>query len=114
MIVGMYTKRVPAIAAKVAMIFAFTVIILGYFIPPFSAYAGTVHRFHFIGMVFATAIAIMLLIGKLSPCETAWEHKHSGDVDLTAWPLAWPLGIGLVMFVLGIYLWFADLSVLNG
>jgi len=60
--------------------------------------------------VFVSLIALMLIIGRLSPREEAWQHRHSGDVELTPWPL----GFGLVVFVLGIYVWFADLSALNG
>ncbi len=114
MLVGMLTKRVPAMAAKIGLVVGFAAIALGYFVPALSKYVDAMHEFHFLGLVFGSLIALMLLIGKLSPRETAWEHKHSGDVDLTAWPLAWPLGIGLVVFVLAIYLWFADFSVLTG
>ena len=114
MLVGLLTKRVPSMAAKVGLIYGFVAIILGYFVPPFQTWASMIHEFHFIGAVFASAIVIMLVIGKLSPRDVAWEHKHSGDVELTPWPLAWPLGIGLVLFVLAIYLWFADFSIVTG
>jgi SSS family solute:Na+ symporter len=114
MLVGLLTTRVPAIGAKIGLEFGFTAIVLGYFVPPFKEYASLVHEFHFIGLVFASGITIMLIIGKLAPREQAWKQTPSGDVELTPWPFAWPLGIGLVVFVLAIYLWFADLSVLNG
>lgn len=114
MLIGLLTTRVPAMAAKVGLVFGFAAIVLGYFVPPFKGYASLVHEFHFIGIVFASSIAIMLIIGKIAPREHGWTQKPSGDVELTPWPWAWPLGIGLVVFVLAIYLWFADLSVLNG
>ena len=114
MLVGMLTKRVPAVAAKVGLIVGFSAIALGYFVPALSSYVNSMHEFHFLGLVFVSLIVLMLVIGQLSPREMEWEHRYSGDVDLTAWPLAWPLGIGLVAFVLAVYLWFADLSVLNG
>ncbi|MBC8354809.1 MAG: solute:sodium symporter family transporter [Planctomycetes bacterium] len=112
--VGMFTKRVPAVAAKVSLVVGFAAIALGYFVPFLAEYVEVIHEFHFLGLVFVSLIALMLIISKLSPRETAWEHKHSGAVDLTAWPLAWPLGIGLVIFVLTIYSWFADFSILTG
>lgn len=112
MLIGMFTKRVPAIAAKVGLVFGFAAIALGYFVPALAGYVAAMHEFHFLGLVFVSLIGLMLIIGRLSPREEAWQHKHSGDVELTPWPLAWPLGIGLVVFVLGIYVWFADLSIL--
>ncbi|MEO8494325.1 MAG: solute:sodium symporter family transporter [Planctomycetota bacterium] len=114
MLVGMITKRVPALAAKVGLVVGFAVIALGYFVPAFATYVTALHEFHFLGVVFVSLIALMLIIGQLAPRESAWEHKYSGDVELTPWPLAWPVGIGLVLFVLAIYLWFADFSILNG
>lgn len=114
MLIGMLTKRVPALAANIALIAGFVAIVLGYFVPPFTGWVAAMHEFHFLGLVFAILIGTMLIIGKLQPTATAWEHKHSGDVDLTPWPLAKPFGIGLAVVVLVLYLSFADFSVLQG
>ena len=72
-----------------------------------------IQGFHFIGLVFAGLVAMMLAIGSVSPRSEPWEHQHSGDVDITPWSMAWPLAIVLVLLVLGIYWWFADFSVLR-
>lgn len=163
-VVGMTTKRVPAIAAKTALVVGLLAIASGYFIPigekldevtknvPMAqlaeaeadgfaqvegaeamAYAGVdwvsvtktktvsktiagdlVHDFHFLGIVFWSLIGLMLLIGLVAPRAEAWIHRHSGDVDITPWSLAWPFAILLVILVLTIYWYFADFSVLNG
>ena len=42
--------------------------------------------------------------------QEAYEQVDVGAVDLTPWPYAKPVGIGLIVFVLAIYAWFADLS----
>ncbi len=112
MLVGMLSKQVPAIAAKAALVVGFTVISLCYFVSPFIEIAEKIHGFHFLGVVFVSLVLLMLLIGKLNPRETPWEQKYSGDVDLTPWVFAKPLGVGLVVFVLGIYIYFADFSIL--
>lgn len=113
MLVGQLTKNVPAIAAKIGLCVSFVAICLGYFYKPVNAVVSQIHEFHFIGAVFAGTVLIMLLIGKLKPRETPWEQQYSGDVDLTPWPLAKPLGLALIAIVLSIYIYFADLSILS-
>jgi SSS family solute:Na+ symporter len=70
------------------------------------------HEFHFLGAVFALLLAIMALSRWIKPMDQPWEHRHSGDVDLTPWQWAKPMGIGLAVAVLLLYMAFADTSVL--
>ena len=116
-LIGMLTKSVPALAANSALVSGFAAIAVGYFVPGVSDKIGDgdgqLHEFHFLGAVFASLIALMLLVGKVNPRETPWVHQHSGDVDLTPWPLAKPVGFALVAFVLSVYVYFADFSVLK-
>ncbi len=107
MLIGLFTKRVPAIAANAALILGFAAISLGYFVPAFAEYVNAMHEFHFLGAVFAALIGLMLLIGVLDPMPKPWVHKDVKAVDLTPWPYALPVGAGLVLFVLGLYLFFA-------
>lgn len=53
------------------------------------------------------------VMSKVSPLPQDWEHKYSGDVDLTPWKWAKPVAIGIVVFVVFIYFSFADFSVLK-
>ncbi|MCC9606937.1 solute:sodium symporter family transporter [Blastopirellula sp. JC732] len=113
-LIGLTTKRVPAIAANIALVVGFVAIATGYFWPDFAAFFkdNNFRTFHFLGIVFASLIAIMLIIGQIKPMAVPYEAKDSGEVDMTSWPLAWPIGIGLVLTVLAIYAYFADFSVL--
>ncbi|MBI1310456.1 solute:sodium symporter family transporter [bacterium] len=114
MLIGLLTRRVPAAAANVALIVGFAAISVGYFVPVVSKWlADHIHDFHFLGAVFAALIVLMLLIGQISPRETPWEQQDAGAVDLTPWPLAKPCGAALVLFVLGLYVYFADTSILG-
>jgi len=70
------------------------------------------HVFHFQGLVFAMMIVLMLLMGAIAPRPEPWVHEHSGDVDLTPWKGAKPVGLVLVVLVLAIYAAFADFSAL--
>lgn len=117
-LVGLLTKRVPQKAANIGLIFAFVTIITVYFIPGCNITDSSksyfvMNNFHFIGSVLLVSIALMLLIGKISPLEKAWVHTYSGHIDLTPWKFAKPVGLILVLIVLGIYFAFADGSVIG-
>lgn len=111
MLVGLLSKRVPAVAANVALIAGFVLIALGYFVSPFDKWVEAVHEFHFLGIVFVTLILTMLLISKLNPRESDYVQQDTGEVDLTPWKWAKPMGIILALIVLAFYLAFADFSV---
>ena len=87
-------------------------LILGYFVPPFTGLAQKVHDFHFLGLVFGALMLFQFIMSKAKPLPQDWEHTHSGDVDLTPWKYAKPVGIGIVVFVLVLYFSMADFSVL--
>ncbi len=111
-VIGMTTRRVPAIAATTALISGLTIIAFGYFVPPFNQILDFVHNFHFVAIVFAFLIAWMLLIGAILPRETEWIHEDANVVDMTPWKHAGLCAAILVLCVLTIYAIFADLSVL--
>ncbi len=110
-LVGMLSKRVPASAAKLALIVGFAVIALGYFV--FDELVDRVHEFHFLGIVFVSLVVLMLVIGKISPRAEDYVQQDSKAVDLTPWAWAKPAGFCLVLFVLSLYAYFADFSVLS-
>ncbi|MDV6320354.1 solute:sodium symporter family transporter [Chromohalobacter sp. HP20-39] len=106
-LVGLLTKRVPAIAAKVGLVAGCLLIAAGYFVPPFNKILDITSQYHFVAGVFVLLIAIMLIIGKLYPRETKWVHQDAEAVDLTPWKGAWPVGMVLVLCVIAIYAAFA-------
>ncbi len=112
-LVGMLARRVPPVAAKVALVGGILVIAAGYFLPPFSGWVGRINEFHFLGAVFVLLVATMLAIGAVRPLPTPWVQHDSGDLDLTPWRFAVPVGLALVAIVAAIYLFFADFSVLG-
>ena len=59
-------------------------------------------------------ILLMLVIGVVAPRATAWVQRDSGEVDLTPWRWAMPAGLVMILLVLGIYITFADTSILAG
>ncbi|WP_148254395.1 solute:sodium symporter family transporter [Aidingimonas lacisalsi] len=106
-LVGLLTKRVPAMGAKIGLIGGCLLIFAGYFIPPFTLLPAVMSEFHFVASIFVLMVLVMLLIGKLRPREVEWVHEDSGAVDLTPWKGAIPAGIILVVLVIAIYAAFA-------
>jgi len=111
-LVGMVTRRVPSIAAKIALIVGFTVLVCGNFVPPFTTIVASMHNFQFLGVVFAWLVILMLVIGELRPREEEFVQEDVGAVDMTPWSLAKPAGLLLIAIVFTIYVTFADFSVL--
>ncbi len=111
-LIGMLTRRVPPIAAKVGLVAGFAIIAIGYFVSPFKEIVASIHEFHFLGIVFSWLIILMLVIGEIAPCESEFVQKDVGAVDMTPWSLVKPAGWTLILIVFAIYITFADFSVL--
>ena len=112
-LVGMLSKRVPALAAKIGLVAGFGIIAIGYFVPPFDRIVASLHEFHFLGLVFSWLLILMLVIGEIKPRETEFEQEDIGAVDMTPWRMAKPVGLVLILIVFSIYIAFADFSVLG-
>lgn len=112
-LMGLINRRVPAMAANIALAGGFIIISLGYFVPVLNQVVARMHDFHFLGLVFAVLILFMLIMSKIRPLPAPWVHKHSGHVDLTPWKWAKPFGYGLVTVVLVIFVMLADTSVIG-
>lgn len=108
-VVGLLNRRVPALAGSVGLVLGVVLIALGYFLPeginPVTALG--IHEFHFLGIVFALLVAVMLVIGVLRPLSNAWELTSGNTIDMTPWKNAKWASLVLVLLVLGIYLAFA-------
>lgn len=112
-LIGMLTKRVSPIAAKIGLITGLVVIATGYFVPPFDKVVASMHEFYFLGTVFCWLLVLMLVIGEISPRETEFVQEDVRAVDMTPWRFAMPAGCVLIGIVLTIYVTLADFSVLQ-
>ncbi len=112
-LVGMLTRRVPPIAAKIALLAGFSIIACGYFVPAAASVVATMHDFHFLGLVFSYLVVMMLVIGEIWPMPDEWVQVDVRAVDMTPWIHARVASLVLVLLVLTIYMVFADISVLG-
>jgi SSS family solute:Na+ symporter len=107
---GMLFRRLGAGAANAALVAGCTLLVLGYFVAPFSEWAKQVHNYHFLGIVFAALMLFQFSMSRVAPRPDPWVQQSSGDVDLTPWRWARPIALGISLCVLVIYVLFADFS----
>jgi len=112
-LVGMLSRRVPPLAAKISLVVGFTAIAVGYFVSPFDKIVASLHDFHFLGLVFSWLVVLMLIIGEIKPRETEWVQQDVGAVDMTPFRYAKLSGLILIAIVILIYATFADFSSLD-
>ena len=113
-LLGITTKHVPAIAAKVGMIagmlfYAFFSFVNIKDVPTFFADgAGELHWLHGYFISFILAIAVMLLIGKIKPKSeeeiAISDERVPAPVDMTPWTNAKNVSIAIMATTVGIYI----------
>jgi len=108
-VVGLLARRVPSGAGTVGLLAGVVLIALGYFLPesinPVTQLG--IHEFHFLGIVFALLVGVMLLMGKLSPRAQEWVLETDTPIDMTPWKNAKWASLALVVVVVLIYIFFA-------
>ncbi|ULQ54717.1 solute:sodium symporter family transporter [Flavihumibacter fluvii] len=98
--VGILTRRVPALAAKMGLFFfivcyGFTQFVFGF----------GLHFLHMIAIIFVLTFLLMLAIGKWKPMPEAYEPMRRGSLDMVPWRNRhWVsvvlLGIVVLLFIL--------------
>lgn len=110
-LVGIFAKWVPPIAAKIVIIF--------HVITYYMLLWGTNHLFgiridisyiHIYGILFVIELAIMLIIGKLYPTEKPWTFSPSAQVDMKPWKYALSVSVILLGLMTGFYLVFSPIG----
>lgn len=107
-IVGLFTTRVPALGAKIVIVFH----VLAYGMLRFVLDdVVTLHFIHQYAVLFVIEIAIMLAVGKLAPRKEAYVPASNHAVDMTPWRFARPTAFTLFSCVVGLYLVFSPLGI---
>ena len=113
-LLGITTKHVPAIAAKVGMVVGMAMYAFFSFenlhnVPEFFADVnGDLHWLHGYFISFVFSVIVMLAIGKMKP-KTVEEialsdQREPAPVDMTPWSESKKVSIGIMSATLGIYL----------
>ena len=106
-LVGLLTRRVPALAAKVVIVFH--IIAYGLFQFSFKDLVP-IHFLHLYAILFAIEVLIMLVIGEWRPCVESPLRPRQAVVDLTPWTYAIPCAVTLMSCVAGLYVVFSPIG----
>lgn len=106
--VGLFTRRVPALGAKIAIIFHVLAYALLRFVFEDQV---TLHFIHQYAVLFVIEVGIMLACGAIAPRAEAWEFTRHEKVDMTGWRYAKPLAGTLLSCVVATYVLFSPLGV---
>ena len=110
-LVGLFTRHVPALGPKIVIFFHIIAYALLQFI--LNDYVN-IHFIHLYAILFFLEVGIMLLIGYLFPRETLWVFRKKDLVDLTPWKYAFPCAVSLLSCVVGVYLLFSPIGLVDG
>lgn len=128
-LIGVLTKRVPAIGAKIVLTLGVLMYLLSllFLEPYFRATAVETavqegitnpqslalieaqsypHYLHVMGILFVVNIIIMLIFGKLLPKKEVYVAEITEKVDTTSWKYVGIVGLFIVLLVLSTYLIF--------
>lgn len=105
-IVGYLTKRVPAIAAKIAILSGVILYTISQFVLAPMYGDDYPHFLHVMAILFVFNILVMLVIGKFYPRPTDYVQEHTKQVDITAWKYVKPVGLVIVLIVVFTYIYF--------
>ena len=113
-LLGILTKRIPAMAAKVGMITGmgayafFTFINIKDVLPFFANTDGDLHWLHGYFISFALSILVMVLLGYFYPKSDEEieisEKRDSAPVDMAPWKSAKKVSAGIIFMTMIIYL----------
>ncbi|WP_431214647.1 hypothetical protein ACQ86N_07660 [Puia sp. P3] len=99
------TKKTPAIAAKVGLVF----FVVSYMLTQFVFHTG-LHYLHVLAILFVVTVAGMLLIGRFYPMKEPFRVVNEGVATLSPWKQRyWYFGL-LILAMIAMFVVFSPLG----
>jgi SSS family solute:Na+ symporter len=110
-IVGLFTRHVPAVGPKLVIAFH----VLAYALLQF-VFKDTIniHFLHLYAILFVFEIGIMLFVGHRFPLTESWTYSSVAKIDMQPWVYAIPCAITLMSSVVALYLLFSTVGLVDG
>ena len=109
--VGLFTKQVPALGPK--LVIGFHVIAYGLLKFVFDDVV-TIHFLHLYAILFVIEVAIMLWVGMRYPRGEDWTYSSNHRVNMQPWRFAVPCAVTLFSSVIALYLLFSPVGLVGG
>ncbi|MFT9600709.1 sodium:solute symporter family transporter, partial [Mesobacillus sp.] len=111
LLVGIFTKRVPSLAAKVVIIFhVITYYMLVWGTQHLFDFVVPIHFIHIYAILFVVEVAIMVAIGIWKPRTTPYSFRSEAAVDMVPWKYSLPVSVVLLSLVAIIYVVFSPIG----
>ncbi|HAQ07550.1 MAG TPA: solute:sodium symporter family transporter [Bacillus bacterium] len=111
LLVGIFSKRIPALAAKAVIIFhVITYYMLVWGTQHLFDFSVPIHFIHIYAILFVTEVGIMIAIGIWKPRGTPYTFSSDARVNMVPWKYSLPLSVILLAFVAVIYVIFSPVG----
>ncbi|WP_368503183.1 solute:sodium symporter family transporter [Alkalihalophilus sp. As8PL] len=111
-LVGIISKRIPALGAKIAIIFhVITYYMLVWGLNQLFGITIEMNFIHISAILFVIEVGIMIVVGKIRPLETPYQFKPNPKVDMVPWKYAIPVTVILLSLVVAMYIVFSPIGV---
>ena len=105
-IIGIFSKRVPAIAPKIGLISHVVLYSISFFIPALKG----VHYLYILFALFVFNLVLQLVIGKIAPLPEPYIIEDSKVVDTTPWKHAKLFAAIVMLLIVCMYLVFSPIG----
>ncbi|WP_371017634.1 solute:sodium symporter family transporter [Pseudalkalibacillus sp. JSM 102089] len=110
-LVGIVSKRIPALGAKIAIIFhVITYYMLVWGVNQLFSIEITMNFIHISAILFLIEVAIMMVVGRISPLPEAYEFRANPKVDMVPWKFTIPVSVVLISLVVMVYILFSPIG----
>ncbi|MBN9654986.1 solute:sodium symporter family transporter [Halobacillus sp. GSS1] len=110
-LVGIASKFVPPLGAKIAVIFhVITYYMLVWGLNQMFGIEITMNFIHISAILFVIEVGIMLAIGYIRPLSKPYSFKHAPKVDMVPWKYAIPTAIILLSLIVFTYIVFSPIG----
>ncbi len=113
-LVGIFSRYIPALAAKVVIIFhVITYYMLVWGLNQFFGIKVGLNFIHIYAILFIVEALIMIAIGKMKPMSKAYMYKTNPQVDMVPWKYSLFTAVILLSLVVLIYIVFSPIGLAN-
>ncbi|MEB6036538.1 solute:sodium symporter family transporter [Staphylococcus pseudoxylosus] len=110
-LVGIFAKRVPAIAPKIVIIshvIVYYLLIWG--LPMFFKYEMAINFIYIQGLLFVVEVLVMLIIGMTNPLDVPFKFSPNPKVDMTPWKYTIPVTVLLLGSIVFTFILFSPIG----
>ena len=108
-LVGLFSSHVPALGAKIAIVFH----VITYGLLKF-VFEVEINFIHIYAILFIVEVAIMAVVGRMYPLQKEWHYERKEKVDLTPWKWSFPCAITMLSCIVLLYVFFSPIGIVGG